>query len=739
MKVKNLLELECSFFPHTYSKPEGTVKVSALFDHSLSDYQTERKISSKQMDDRLYKLVKKSGKTQEYEKKKAYQVAVTPSGIFGERRSYEYLEESNPLVVVDIDGVKADKKYLESFKKYPWIVGAGQSVSRQGVFLLVYIENPTLIKEHFLALRQIFTESDDLKDTTRLRYISYGLSWVRKGSETIEPYKDTVAIPIDDIYETKQHAPTDKYDSIEYIQEALGLVGSIEESGGLHPWTVRIAARCNRKGISLTFAMTEVWKKIKRLPIIEETARYTNERFKKDFVSVYTLYKHEHHLQTKVKISKSKMSRFNNSIYERSPKVLQDLVGLVDQKEEKEVVFFTAIILLGVLFPNRCFRYFNNGYYPNLYGYILGEAASFKGKAKIVRTALKPYQQRVDDEYKGAQEQKAAAIAYNKENKENKQEINKVPDLNFFFDGNTSSAAMLKAMQDSPVLVMFETEGDTITKTWRTDWGNYSDILRKTFEHESLYSLKKNGNDENLLRIHIQNPKLSVLVSSTENQMRKVLNSDETENGLMSRFLFYIVQNDKTWYNGWESNTDLDIESILKDRLPPEIWRAWTTQPDIFYTLSKEAYQYHQDYFNHVNDNWPDELFNIIALIRRSGTACARIAMIIEELHALDAPAKSSGIVARQHTISGESMLLAIDIMKILMQHLFVAWQITYKETDDKETNVQASSTRDAVENALKNNPDYGVRKIAKELGIGKTTAQFHIKNIKNRTSEDGH
>lgn len=735
--VKSLLELDCSFFSNTYSRPVKTVKVRTLFDGSLSDEWCrppgQQKLSSADLDKLLAKQVSKHGKDQTYNKLKEFQVAVTPSGVFGERRTYEFIEETNPLVIIDIDDVKSSKQYADSFKKYPWVVGAGESISRQGVWVLVYVENPALIREHFLALRQLFKEADDLKDITRLRYISYGYSWVRKDNERIQPFTDTVAQPIDEIYESKQLNPTNKYDTEADIAECMALVGSIEESGGFHPWTVRIASRCNRKGISNAYGQTHIWNKIKNVPAVKDVARYTKERFCHDWNSIYTTYAHEHHLETRVRISKSKVSRFSDKIYKRSPRVLQELVETVEQSEEKEVVYFTAIILLGVLFPNRVFRYFNNNYYPNLYGYILGEAASFKGKAKIVRNALRPYQDVVDERYKQRMDEKAAAVAYNRDNKENKRPINKVPDLNLFFDGNTSSAAMLKAMQDSPVLVMFETEGDTITKTWKTDWGNYSDILRKTFEHESLYSLKKNGNEENLMRIHIQNPKLSVLVSSTEQQMRKVLNSDETENGLMSRFLFYIVQNDKKWYNGWESNTDVDIESILRSRIPPDVWMTWTSQPDCYYSLSKEAHQYHQEYFNYVNDNWPEELFQIIALIRRSGTATARIAMIIEELHKLDHPEKKSGLVAKSYTISGESMLLAIDIMKILMQHLFVAWQITYKEEDFKETNVQSSDTRAAVENILTANPLAGSKAVASQLGISRDAAKHHLNSIRRK------
>jgi len=730
MTTKELLNLQCSFFTNTFSKPVDQVPVLAMFDGTLKQYELPYGCSSGALDKQLAQLVAKSGKSTEYQKLKEQQCAITPSGLFGERRSYEYMVQANPLLVIDIDRPVS----LESFKQYKWVVGAGESASRQGAWVLVYIEEPALFKEHFAALRLVFKDADNLKDTTRLRYLSYGKSWHRPLNQTIEPYKDRIALQTDEIYDVKQLPPTTKMDTEQTVQSIMTAVGQIEEAGGLHPWTVRVAARCNKRGVSLKYCTETTWTSIKDLPVIKETARYTKERFSQEVKSVYEMYKHEHHIQLTVRISKSHVDRFSKKLYQQSPKVLQELVALAKQDEEKEVVYFTSLMLLGVCFPNRCFKYFNNLYYLNLYGYILGEAASFKGKAKLLRQALRPYQDKVDELYKTASEAKAANLIYNKANKESPRPVDKVPDLNLFFDGNTSSAAMLKAMQDSPVLIMFETEGDTITKTWKTDWGNYSDILRKTFEHEPLYSLKKNGQEDNLLRIRIDKPKLSVLVSSTEQQMRKVLSADETENGLMSRFLFYIVQNDKKWYNGFESNSAEDIGAILSKRISPDIWHTWTNQVDQYYQLSKEALQMHQDYFNHVNDNWPDDLFNIIALIRRAGTACIRIAITLEELYLLDKP--KSALHPHLNSVSGQTMELSISIMKILLQHLFVAWQTTYKQEDFKETNVQTSETRQQVIDVLISNPTAGYKTVAKELGITRDLARHHVQEIRRRTED---
>lgn len=735
LTIGDLLHLRCSFFDNTFSKPNGTARVYQLFDHSLGGEPTQKGKTSKGLDRLLQKHITEHDKDAAYNKLKEMQIALTPSAIFGVRRTYDYAEILHPLVIVDIDDVNTSE-YLDKLKRFPWIIAAAESVSRRGVYALVYIKDPSLFKEHFLALRTYyFPEADDLKDSTRLRYVSYGRSWTRDDRDYAVPFEELIAIPHDEATEVRQLKPTTKHDNEEGLKKALMGIRTIEESGGLHPWTISAAARCNRDGLSLSFACPAVWDTIKDQSVVRDTSRYTYDRFAHDFHSIYNLYKHEHNIQTKVVISREKVFRFNQEIYDKSPRILQDLVDLVDQNEEKEVVYFTSIVMLGLLFPNTCFQYFNNYYYPNLFGYILGEAASFKGKAKIVREALKPYQKYVDDEYQFLQKKKQDTINYNKSVKagDDKASIDKVPDLNFLFDGNTSSAALLQMMQDSPVVALFETEGDTITKTWKTDWGNYSDIMRKSFEHESVFSVKKHTT-ENLLRIRVEKPKLSALVTSTENQMRKVLSADETENGLMSRFLFYIVHNDRTWYNGFESNTQRNIGKILTDRLPTSRWFESLYARDKVYEISNDARAIHQSYFNQVNDSWPSDLGHIIALVRRAGTTTVRLAMMFEELFALDNPESwrdIGGPRSRHHTIGASSMSLSIEVMKILLQHLFVAWQITYKEQDNKPTNVQDSDVRKAVLDVLSKGGSRGYKTVAKELGISREAARYHVRAIR--------
>ena len=86
----------------------------------------------------------------------------------------------------------------------------------------------------------------------------------------------------------------------------------------------------------------------------------------------------------------------------------------------------------------------------------------------------------------------------------------------------------------SPGSERFESEADTLGVMMDKEWANFSDSLRKAFHHETISYLRKTNNEH----IQIENPRLSILLSGTKSQLHKLI--PDVENGLLSRFIFYI-------------------------------------------------------------------------------------------------------------------------------------------------------------------------------------------------------
>jgi hypothetical protein len=91
------------------------------------------------------------------------------------------------------------------------------------------------------------------------------------------------------------------------------------------------------------------------------------------------------------------------------------------------------------------------------------------------------------DEYK----RKQAEYATNKKNPDLEQP--QEPPLRVLFvPANSSATAVFQILNDNAgVGLMFETEGDTLAQTFKSEHGNYSDGFRNAFQHEKISYLRR--------------------------------------------------------------------------------------------------------------------------------------------------------------------------------------------------------------------------------------------------------
>ncbi len=221
------------------------------------------------------------------------------------------------------------------------------------------------------------------------------------------------------------------------------------------------------------------------------------------------------------------------SVYQSLPEFLMNAVeGFKDR--ERDMVLLSSIVAIGSCIPNIFGIYDRSTVYPNLYLFVIAPPASDKGAIKWSKLLVDPIHDLLQKN-----SQKRINEYQKLEDKSNherpKFQIKLVP-------GNISSSKLyqhIKEANDS--ILFFETEADTISNMFKSDWGNISDILRKAFHHEEISISRK----ENNLFIDIKEPKLSMIISGTPNQLIALIES--IENGLFSRFMFYSFNKSSKW------------------------------------------------------------------------------------------------------------------------------------------------------------------------------------------------
>ena len=117
-----------------------------------------------------------------------------------------------------------------------------------------------------------------------------------------------------------------------------------------------------------------------------------------------------------------------------------------------------------------------------------------------------------------------------------------------------------------------ETEADTISAAIGSEYGHWSDTLRKAFDHDRLSYNRRTDQEYR----EVKKSYLSVLLSGTPAQVKPLIPS--TENGLFSRQLFYYMHGIWTWINQFESGEN-DLEAIFTS-----IGLEWKKQLDLMKT-----------------------------------------------------------------------------------------------------------------------------------------------------------
>ena len=213
---------------------------------------------------------------------------------------------------------------------------------------------------------------------------------------------------------------------------------------------------------------------------------------------------------------------FDPAIYSKLPGILRKAVEPMHIRQEKDLVLIGSIVTLSsVLLPFRTI-FHGRTIFPNMFLFVPGPAGSGKGRLDFCYRLVRPIHNDKRELWQLAQEEYKQELdryrALSKKEKANTTSPVKPPITLLRVPANCSATSFAEAMADNGNMLMFETEGDTVVNTFKSDYGNYSDNFRKAFAHEEFGYLRR-GNDSE--EKEVQNPRLSVVLSGTPEQVIK--------------------------------------------------------------------------------------------------------------------------------------------------------------------------------------------------------------------------
>lgn len=370
--------------------------------------------------------------------------------------------------------------------------------------------------------------------------------------------------------------------------------------------------------------------------------------------------------------SADELPAFPECVFEQLPPFLCEVVGNSISEDDRDTILIGAIVCLSVCFYNVCGVYDERIVYPNLYLFVVADAGMGKGALTLCRELVAPINRNLHElSQRMEQEYKEAMNTYIKSKKSDGAAMPTEPPMRMLIiPANSSASSLLKILGDNDgVGLLFESEGDTLSQTLKSDYGNYSDVLRKAFHHE-LVSLSRRKDRE---YCEVSNPRVSVALAGTPEQVRRLI--PDAENGLMSRFCFYIIRFKRGIRNVFAtsdiSQSKNTMFHILGDSFC-HLHEKFVNHGSYSFSLPSALQEQFIEYLSRVNEECCDEVDNRMqGIVRRMGLIAYRIMMVLTAVRHLEnvynMQADSNGII--QLVCQESDYFVAMNICDTLLYH----------------------------------------------------------------------
>jgi hypothetical protein len=373
--------------------------------------------------------------------------------------------------------------------------------------------------------------------------------------------------------------------------------------------------------------------------------------------------------------SEAPLPTFSQSIRDDLPTIMQHIVADSTSDVDADILVLGSLTVFSSCIPNVFGVYDRRQVFANLFLFVTARASAGKGRLSLCRHLAMPLHQALRDKYqKLMKEYEAAQVAY-AVNRKNTLEVppQEPPFLTLFVPANSTATVVYQTLsQNDGVGLLFETEGDTLANAFNSDLGNYSDGFRKAFHHESISYLRKKDHEF----VEIVQPKFSAVLSGTPQQIFNLI--PDAENGLFSRFVFYVMPTQLVWHDMFACSGTIADEQFKQIGRDFFAFHKAFSKKRVQFAFSRAQQHQFNSFFEATQLRYA-QLFgdDIIASVRRLGLILFRFAMILSVLRLIDDPPKPAKKGEKElHLVCIDAdFATALAMVKVLLQHTASVFQ----------------------------------------------------------------
>ena len=411
------------------------------------------------------------------------------------------------------------------------------------------------------------------------------------------------------------------------------------------------------------------------------------------------------------------------------PTLLLRSMRLVKGVYEQGMVLLSALTCISSTLKFRL-QYDGVSTFLNLFLFVVADAGTGKGRMKLgqlltegVHRQLRERSRELEKSY---QAEKAEWEARSKSERGTPPQ--QPPQLMLYVPANCTHTAVLQTLvENDGQLLLFATEADELSDSFKSEHGDYSVTLRRAFHNESVSYKRRQENEYK----ELTEPHLAVCISGTPAQVQRLI--PDEEDGLFSRFSFFTLKAAPQWRNVFA-----DSEGPGIDQQASELGRLytafhdWLEQQHPKFVLTEQQQQRFNRHFEQLQQEYHQAMPNgFDCCIFRTGLTAFRMVMIIALLRIMDTP--YAGTRLEQVCVSDDDLEMVLLLARVLLHHTSEVFKQYHPDgcTDSNCTQQLAEFLQSLPAEFNRQ----GYLAAARKLGIPDKTAEKHIDKLMRQSA----
>lgn len=181
-------------------------------------------------------------------------------------------------------------------------------------------------------------------------------------------------------------------------------------------------------------------------------------------------------------LDEESLPHFPAFIYDMLPPFLKEVLGNCISEDDRDMMLMGTLTCISATLQNVVGEYNHDDWHPMLYFFVMADAGMGKGSLKYCREIVAPIHNELREASEQLMKQYKESKSESKPGEKDISNVNEAPHRRtLFIPTNSSAASVIQQLDNNGgVGLIFDTECDTLSAILKSEYGDYSTIIRKS-------------------------------------------------------------------------------------------------------------------------------------------------------------------------------------------------------------------------------------------------------------------